>query len=414
MAAVLSMRSHDHGNGQEKLGHDFSSERCGDEQSHGHSASSNSHLELGQQSLLSGDVDAAVQHLQAELVHNGGTSVDAPLLLAEALWQRGGSHGSEEALTHYEAAAKLAQEAGDSMKEGMIALGHGFALSKLGRAVEARSRLEYARDLAENDGNTEAAQFVQNMISQVADASEAIVDDSEVTRKTWRQFAEAMAAGKPAQLFLRGSIAAPADDASWRGVSRLRAAGCRHIEYLNVEQPGDFVPEGLQAISRSPHLEFPQLFVEGKELSDWIDMPLEQLRQRLQQAGLSLGEMQGAEPCHGTAAFSDGLEPWEVALVEMVAKDGAADWDAKARALDRHLQDLLKATPRQIAADGADVEAATVEAAWRRLAPRVKDRLENQPEMPCGHSCDTCPTRHDCHLHDALEGKSVKDIEDLF
>lgn len=57
--------------------------------------------------------------------------------------------------------------------------------------------------------------------------------------------------------------------------------------------------------------------------------------------------------------------------------------------------------------------AAALEAAWKRLAPLVREKLEKQTEMPCGHSCATCPTRHDCQLHDAVDGGGLRDMEDL-
>lgn len=396
----------DHGSG-----HDHSGEH-GHERDHGDVESL---LEMGQRSLMSGDPATAVKHLEAEL--DRSESVDVHLLLAEAIWQRSGGKGDEAALPHYEAAAQLAQADGDSTKEGMIALGHGFALNMLGRTAAARKRLEHARDLAEAAGNKEAAQFASNLLLKV-DQAEPAAEDSELMRSMWNQFAEAVSANKPAQLFLRGTLARPLDEASSKGVSRLRAAGCKQIDSLDVDEPGEHVPEGLQAVSRSPHLEFPQLFVEGKEIPGWLNMTPEELRERLQRAGLELGEIPEAEPCHGATAFSDGLEPWEVALVELVAKDGAGDWVSKAKVLEEHLPAALAAA-KELSA-GKDkptgefaLEAAALEEAWNRLAPIVKEKLDKQPEMPCGHSCATCPTRHDCQLHDAVEGGKIKDIEDL-
>lgn len=385
---------------------------------HGPSAdqkiASESLLEMGKRALMSGDPDSAVQHLEAELSTEGGASVDVHLLLAEALWQKSRGKGDEGALRHYEAAADLARAAGDSTKEGMIALGHGFALSKLGHTAAASTRLELARKLAEADGNEQAAQFASNLLSQV-NAADPTAEDSELMRTMWRQFAEAVAASKPAQLFMRGTMGSPLDEASSRAVSRLRAAGCLKIDVLDVEEPGEHVPEGLQGVSRSPHLEFPQLFVGGEELPSWLDLTPEQLRERLQQAGLELGEMPAAEPCHGAAAFSDGLEPWEVALVELVSKEGAGDWASKAKLLEEHLPSILAAAPASTpATTDAEINVAlALEVAWERLAPLVKDKLDKQTEMPCGHSCATCPTRHDCQLHDAVEGGAMKDIEDL-
>lgn len=375
-------------------------------------------LELGQRCLMTGDPARAAVLLREELSREGGASVDAHLLLAEALWQCSGGHGATDALPHYEAAASIAHEMGDTSKEGMVALGHGFALSKLGRAAAARSRLDHARKLAEADGNKQAAMFASNLLSQLGIAVETTTDDGDLMRTMWTQFAEAVAASKPAQLFLRGTMKAPLGDASAKGVSKLRAAGCQLIDYLDVEQPGDTVPEGLQAVSRSPHLEFPQLFVAGRHLPGWLDLAIEQLREKLEEAGLSLGDMPEAEACHGTAAFSDGLEPWEVALVELVSRVGSGDWVSKAKMLEEHLPAAMAAAPDASGSapqPGSDsnAAAAALEVAWQRLAPIVREKLEKQPEMPCGHSCATCPTRHDCQLHDAVDGGGLKDIEDL-
>merc|ERR1712176_1380744 len=95
-------------------------------------------------------------------------------------------------------------------------------------------------------------------------------------------------------------------------------------------------------------------------------------------------------------------EPWEVALVELVSKDGVGDWPGKAE----RLRELNLCSD----ASGPAADASALEAAWHRLAPLVKEKLDKQADMPCGHSCNTCPTRHDCQLHDAVG--QVADIED--
>uniref|UniRef100_A0A7S1L771 Uncharacterized protein n=1 Tax=Alexandrium catenella TaxID=2925 RepID=A0A7S1L771_ALECA len=359
-------------------------------------------FERGQQALRAGDLPCAIEHLESSLRCDGGETIDTHLLLAEALWQSSQGAGTEKALPHYEAAASLARSSGDSTKEGMVALGHGFALSQLGRAAEARERLTYAKELAQADGNEPAVQFLDKMLSQAAEPPAAGAD---AVRRTWRQFSETVAAGKPAVLFARGGLAAPADAEALRGAKLLRAAGCSKLEVVDVLEPGPSVPDGLQGLADSPHLAFPQLFVAGGELEAWLEVPAAELRERLAAAGVPLGEpgSDEPEPCHGTSAFAEGLEPWEVALVELVSKDGASDWAAKAA--------CLKEKGFGGEQGGPEPEAALLEAAWERLAPVVREKLEKQPEMPCGHSCSTCPTRHDCQLHDAVG--HVRDIEDL-
>lgn len=358
---------------------------------------------------MKGDAPGAVEKLKAELAREGGKAIDTHLLMAEALWQVSEGKGSEEALRHYVNAALIAVAAKDTSKEGMIALGHGFALQQMARPAAAKERLARAKELAEADGNANAAAFAQRMLDQVGSMPES---EEETTRATWRQFAEAMAAERALVLFLRGTLAAPLDVASQKGISKLRSAGCAKIEFVDVTTAGPDVPEGLQGLSNSKHLEFPQLFVRGGCLSGFVDLPDEELREKLAAAEIELGEPQEAEPCHGTAAFSEGLEPWEVALVEIISQDGAGDWREKA----------AKLAERGHMDDGKPMKPGEVETAWERLAPLVKDKLETQPEMPCGHSCNTCPTRHSCQLHEAVddktqepapEAKKVADIEDF-
>lgn len=163
------------------------------------------------------------------------------------------------------------------------------------------------------------------------------------------------------------------------------------------------MPEGLLGIADSPHLQFPQLYIAGVvQDSRWLDLADTELREQFAAAGVQLREPQKAEPCHGSSAFSDGLEAWEVALVELVSQDGAGNWEAKAATL----------SARDTSTSSGPSDAAGLQAAWERLAPIVKEKLEKQPEMPCGHSCSTCPTRHDCQLHDAV-GAPLRDLEDL-
>merc|ERR1711920_140440 len=121
------------------------------------------------------------------------------------------------------------------------------------------------------------------------------MEEGELMRSMWKQFAEAVSTSKPAQLFMCGSLAFPLDEASSKGVSRLRSIGCKTIDCLDVDNPGEHVPEGLQGFSSSKHLQFPQLFMHGQELAGWLDLTVEQLREKLLEAGLELGDMAEAE-----------------------------------------------------------------------------------------------------------------------
>lgn len=355
-------------------------------------------VELGQTCLRERDFAGAIRYLEDALKLPGSDALDAHLLLAEALW---GSGGGSTALPHYEAAAALAAEAGNTSKQGMIAVGFGFALKTLGRPAEARERFLHARQLAEADGNAGAVRFVTSLLEQIQSETLPAQGERDTIQTTWRQFSESVAAGEPAVLFLKGSFASPADLAGRRGVTKLRAAGAANVRAIDVSSRSADIPEGLQTLSDSPHLPFPQLFVSGAEVTDWLDATPEKLRDLLGRAGVQLVEPH-VEACHGSDAFTDGLEPWEAALVQLVSKLGAGSWQEVAENMCNQgfgAPSLGDSSPEMF------------ERAWQRLLPSIRDKLAGQPEMPCGHSCDTCPTRHDCQLHSAVE--SARDIEDL-
>jgi len=361
----------------------------------------------GRSCLQSGDHAAAIRHLEEALQSPGGDSVDVRLLLAEALWQQSlGGPGSEKALPHYEAAVSLAHSAGDSSKEGMVSIGYGFALLQLGHADAARRHLTKARTLAENGGNQEAVAFADLLLLQVG---APVPTGEEAVHEAWASFTHSVTSGKPVVIFMRGTLAAPADRSSLEAAARLRAAGCRHLEVVDVCVPGANVPDGLSNLSDSVHLTLPQLYLSGAALEGWLDLPTAELRETLLAAGVALGELPTeageTQPCHGTAAFSAGLKPWEVALVELISQSGANDWPAKAKRLSE------LSPPEGSTSVWPTLDVADVEELWHRLAPIVRAKLEMQVEMPCGHSCSTCPTRHDCHLHHEVEG--IRDIEEL-
>jgi hypothetical protein len=87
-------------------------------------------------------------------------------------------------------------------------------------------------------------------------------------------------------------------------------------------------------------------------------------------------------PCGADARAWGVLEPAHAQLIQLVQEHGEGDWGAKA----------------QRCGLGSAHEAQAV---WgRKLRPAVKKRLAEQREMPCGHSCNACPTMSSCHLHD--------------
>lgn len=89
-------------------------------------------------------------------------------------------------------------------------------------------------------------------------------------------------------------------------------------------------------------------------------------------------------PCEGGVK---GLNEVEQALLALIARDGSGSWESKAAELkDKSLQ----------------VTAESLEALWMELGPKVKKVTDADEEMNCGHSCSTCPTKSECHVHEAL------------
>ena len=89
---------------------------------------------------------------------------------------------------------------------------------------------------------------------------------------------------------------------------------------------------------------------------------------------------------HGLEGFSDE----QVTLIEHIAKHGTSE---------AAMTDLSAAL---------GVSTAYLTELWEKIAPEVKKTLETSPDMPCGHTCNTCPTKDTCKLHDTLG-----DLEDL-
>ncbi|CAE7948014.1 unnamed protein product [Symbiodinium sp. KB8] len=96
-------------------------------------------------------------------------------------------------------------------------------------------------------------------------------------------------------------------------------------------------------------------------------------------------------PCEG--GLPPGSAPLEKELVRLVSRDGKGNWSAKAA-------EIRDSFPEET--------GRSLEALWESLAPKIKQIVDKDEQMACGHSCSTCPTKHECQVHDA-----IKDIEDL-
>eukprot|EP00164_Ancoracysta_twista_P015472 GFYU01025583.1.p1 GENE.GFYU01025583.1~~GFYU01025583.1.p1 ORF type:complete len:227 (-),score=64.50 GFYU01025583.1:109-789(-) len=100
--------------------------------------------------------------------------------------------------------------------------------------------------------------------------------------------------------------------------------------------------------------------------------------------------------CAGGGENVLGLNEMEQAIVDIIAVQGMLPWEETARQVSEKL-------PGQV------VNASEVEKTWLEIAPKVKDRLKDNPTMACGHTCNSCPTKDACHLHENLA-----DIEDMY
>jgi len=96
-----------------------------------------------------------------------------------------------------------------------------------------------------------------------------------------------------------------------------------------------------------------------------------------------------------SAAGDHALTDEDSDLLVLISKEGTGDWKALAETLSKKIS--RKVTSKEI------------RKRWKEIKPMIKKKVESKAEMKCGHSCFTCPTRHECKLHDELD----HDIEDL-
>ena len=109
----------------------------------------------------------------------------------------------------------------------------------------------------------------------------------------------------------------------------------------------------------------------------------------------------------GDSVVRSWARPRDAALIKAVSDLGASDWDAIAAAVNERLSVASeRVAPPPLRTES--LTAATAQQRWDELAPLLKAELADPTlERDCGHSCGTCPTRSQCHLHEVL------DIEDM-
>lgn len=91
-----------------------------------------------------------------------------------------------------------------------------------------------------------------------------------------------------------------------------------------------------------------------------------------------------------------GFSVAEQTLVRLVAQSGATDWGSIACKMSEA---------------GGSWSASETESLWKAVESRVRDMLESNATMDCGHSCSNCPTKDTCKLHDSVQ--PLPDLEDL-
>ena len=96
------------------------------------------------------------------------------------------------------------------------------------------------------------------------------------------------------------------------------------------------------------------------------------------------GDGEGAAESHCQSHQLEGFNELENKLIVHVAEHG----------VDGSWAEL---------AEEVEVPESSLRATWERIAPNVQATLETQPDMPCGHTCNTCPTKDTCKLHDVLD-----------
>lgn len=220
-------------------------------------------LVAAQQALGAGDTEAARAQMDnaLELAETEERKGEVHLSLAEMTWQAG---EKSLALEHYAAARRIAKEANDEAKEGMISLGLGFALlnsgddSDLGAALEAMRR---SLELAEAQGHAPQANFVASLIAQAERRKDlAKLSEEEEQAAMLTAFVSSLVTRSPIMLFMKGTAMAPSCGFSKEAARKLMAL---EIDFDTVDISKDSkLRDAVKVFSRWPT--FPQLFVEGE------------------------------------------------------------------------------------------------------------------------------------------------------
>ena len=183
-------------------------------------------LVAAQQALGAGDTEAARAQMDnaLELAETEERKGEVHLSLAEMTWQAG---EKSLALEHYAAARRIAKEANDEAKEGMISLGLGFALlnsgddSDLGAALEAMRR---SLELAEAQGHAPQANFVASLIAQAERRKDlAKLSEEEEQAAMLTAFVSSLVTRSPIMLFMKGTAMAPSCGFSKEAARKLMA-----------------------------------------------------------------------------------------------------------------------------------------------------------------------------------------------
>mmetsp|Transcript_71382 Transcript_71382/g.190257 ORF Transcript_71382/g.190257 Transcript_71382/m.190257 type:complete len:389 (-) Transcript_71382:77-1243(-) len=372
-----------------------------------------------------GDVVGAVAALDGAM---GEGVVPLRLQLADSLFRSGERNGSVD---QYKAALEAIRKERNEEMEGQILVGMAFTMlqSEDGDgAEEALEALQKALTLAEKSGHPGQQMFLQRMIAQAKDRieqaagkdkaeDEIVSKESGVPKQiedtTLMACVEGLVHRAPLVLLMNGTPDQVKCQQSLAVVKALVESSILFDTFDVATKQGEAIKPWLKQVYECDPKEIPLIFLKGKlfggaekVLACKEDGSLEKL---LVEGGAKKTEdgedhpwngkiSQAAEceprPCDGSHFEWAELGETAGALVELIAKVGPGAWDTKAEALSGR---GLKGP------DGEELTAELVQKIWEEVAPRVKQRLEAKPEMECGHSCNTCPTKDECGLHGALD-----------
>mmetsp|Transcript_33116 Transcript_33116/g.80458 ORF Transcript_33116/g.80458 Transcript_33116/m.80458 type:complete len:361 (+) Transcript_33116:53-1135(+) len=340
------------------------------------------------------------------------------LASADGRWQKGDRDGC---IKQYERALKIARVLKDEEKEGMVLMGLGFTMLRIDSLEFKREGIDHmkaAKKIAIKRNERAQVAFVENIILK----SEAQLRKKERTDKkklkgtksspipeaedVWEAVVKGLVIKAGVMFFMKGTPEKPMCTYSLQALQTLDKIGLK-FETYNVMKANSGIHKALK--KQGNWATFPQLYVNGLLFggNDVIQGLAEDdmLKEELAKAGVPKeGFGNPRERCSPEAGVCSSenlgslgveLDELEEELLLLISKEGTGNWNSLAATLE--------------AKCGRKLSAEELKRRWTAIAPVIRSKVEEQAKMKCGHSCFTCPTRHECKLHETLD----QDIEDL-